>query len=189
MIKLRVAVPDDGEALAKIYEYYVTDTTITFEYIPPDGKEFSRRIADKLTRYPYLVAEEDGVPVGYAYASGFRERAAYDWDTELSVYVARDSRHKGVGSRLYTALIEILKLQNFTNLYAWITAPNPESEALHTRLGFEKLCRVSDIGYKHGAWRDIMWYRLCLPSGEAPREIIPFSELDAARVEEIIKKV
>jgi phosphinothricin acetyltransferase len=125
MITLRIATPHDGAALAKIYEYFVDNTTITFEYAPPSEEEFSERIAHKLEKYPYIVAEENGIPIGYAYAAEFRERAAYNWDTELSVYVAPHKHRAGVGKRLYSALTEILREQNFVNLYAWITTPNP----------------------------------------------------------------
>lgn len=187
MIKLRIATPDDGAALAEIYRYYVTDTTITFEYEPPSGEEFSARIADKLTKYPYLVAEEDGVPVGYAYASYFRERAAYGWDAELSVYVGREKRHSGVGGRLYSALIEILKLQNFINLYAWITTPNPASFAFHEKIGFEQFCVIPAVGYKHGEWHDVAWYQLRIANSGTPKEIIPFPALNGEKVRNILE--
>ena len=184
---LRTATPEDGALLARIYEYYVRETTITFEYDPPCEEEFSRRIAHKLKRYPYIVAEVDGRVAGYAYASSFRERAAYDWDTELSVYVDREYRHLGIGKRLYSALIELLEKQGFVNLYAWITAPNPESISFHERMGFGHICDIPAIGYKHGAWRGICWYGLCLGGGE-PRKIIKFPNLDGETVAEVLKR-
>ena len=186
MITLRIARPDDGAALAKIYEYFVNNTTITFEYTPPSAEEFSGRIAHKLEKYPYIVAEEDGAPIGYAYAAEFRERAAYSWDAELSVYVARDKHRAGVGHRLYMTLMEILREQNFVNLYAWITTPNPESIAFHEKMGFEKVCEIPTIGYKHGEWCGIAWYQKRMTDTTTPEAIIPFPELDKNTVEKIL---
>ena len=179
MIKLRIATPNDGAELSNIYAYYVTDTSVSFEYEAPSAEEFSQRIAHKLEKYPYLVAELDGKPVGYAYASEFRERAAYGWDTELSVYVSREAHHNGVGRMLYTALIKILKAQNFVNLYAWITTPNPTSEAFHISMGFEKLCEIPQTGFKMGKWYGITWYRMQVADNDTPKPIIPFPTLDS----------
>lgn len=185
MIKLRLASPSDGEALARIYAYYVEETGVSFEYDAPSGEEFSRRIAHKMKKYPYIVAERDGRPIGYAYASEFRERAAYGWDAELSVYLDRCERRNGVGRMLYTALTELLKRQNFVNLYAIITLPHDESEAFHSKMGFEKLCEVDRVGYKKGKWYGLTWYRLVLCEGE-PKPIIPFPALDAKVIGEIL---
>lgn len=187
MIKLRIARPEDGAALAEIYAYYVSNTAVSFECEPPTAAEFSGRIEQKLATHPYLVAEEDGEVLGYAYASAFRERAAYDWDTELSVYVRRDARGKGIGKKLYTALIGLLREQNFVNLYAWITTPNPTSESFHAEMGFAKLGEVEKVGFKHGAWYGVTWYGIRLCEGE-PRAVVSFPELDAERVKSIIEK-
>ena len=186
MITLRIATPDDGAALAKIYEYFVDNTTITFEYAPPSEEEFSERIAHKLEKYPYIVAEENGIPIGYAYAAEFRERAAYNWDTELSVYVTLGKHRAGVGKRLYSALTEILREQNFVNLYAWITTPNPESISFHEKMGFEKVCEIPATGYKQGQWCGIAWYQKRITETSAPKEIIPFPTLDKRKIEKIL---
>ena len=186
MIKLRIATPHDGAALADIYRYYVTDTAVSFEYQAPDAAEFSSRISHKLEKYPYIVAEQDGKPIGYAYASEFRERAAYAWDAELSVYVARGAHRLGVGQLLYSALINILHKQNFVNLYAWITTPNPASEAFHKSMGFEKICEIPATGYKMGEWHGISWYALRIDECREPKPIIPFTELDAETVEKAL---
>ena len=187
MIKLRVARPEDGEALAEIYGYYVRETAISFEYEAPDAAEFTRRIEHKLEKYPYIVAELDGVLVGYAYASEFRERAAYGWDAELSVYVKKDARRGGIGSLLYGALIKLLKAQNFVNLYAWITTPNPTSESFHKKMGFEKLCEIPCIGYKMEKWYGVTWYCLKLCDG-APKPIISFPDMDEKTIGEILNE-
>ena len=186
MIKLRIATPNDGAALADIYRHYVTDTTVSFEYKAPSTEEFSERIAHKLEKHPYIVAELDGKPIGYAYASDFRERAAYAWDTELSVYVSREMQHTGVGHMLYSALIRILKAQNFANLYAWITNPNPISESFHRSMGFEKICDIPATGYKMGEWHNVSWYQMRIAGMDEPKPIVPFPELDKDEVKRLI---
>lgn len=107
-LRIRIATPEDAARLVAIYAPYVENTSITFEYIAPSAEEFADRIRHTLTRYPYLVAELDGEPAGYAYASAFKSRAAYDWSVETSIYVSRDLRSSGVGSLLYEKLEECL---------------------------------------------------------------------------------
>ena len=106
-IKIRTATPEDAEALAAIYAPYVENTSITFEYTVPSVEEFAERIRHTLTRYPYLTAEKNGVPIGYAYASAFKGRAAYDWSVETSIYVSQNLRSSGIGSLLYQKLENI----------------------------------------------------------------------------------
>lgn len=187
MIKLRIATPKDGAALAEIYTYYVAKTAVSFEYDAPDAEEFSRRIAHKIEKHPFIVAEKNGKPIGYAYASDFRERAAYAWDTELSVYVSREFQHTGVGRLLYSALIRILKAQNFVNLYAWVTNPNPTSELFHKSMGFEKICDIPAAGYKMGEWHGVSWYQIRLSENSAPKPIIPFPDFDEEEVKRLLK--
>lgn len=186
MISLRVATPSDGAALAEIYAYYVKETAVSFEYEAPSAEEFSHRIEHKLAKYPYLVAERDGKPIGYAYASEFRERAAYNWDAELSIYLDKDERRCGAGRMLCQALAEILKAQGFVNLYAIITLPNDGSEAFHSKMGFEKLCEVDRVGYKKEKWYGLTWYRLALC--DKPEPIVAFPKLEGKEVDRILAK-
>ena len=111
-IKIRTATPEDAEALAAIYAPYVENTSITFEYTVPSVEEFAERIRHTLARYPYLVAEKSGIPIGYAYASAFKGRAAYNWSVETSIYISQDVRSSGVGSLLYQKLEEYLTAQH-----------------------------------------------------------------------------
>ena len=111
-IKIRTATPEDAEALAAIYAPYVENTSITFEYVVPTIEELAERNRRTLTRYPYLVAEKNGIHVGNAYASAFKGRAAYDWSVETSIYVSLDVRSSGVGSLLYQKLEEYLPAQH-----------------------------------------------------------------------------
>lgn len=186
MINLRVANISDAKALSVIYKYYVENTTISFEYTAPDVNEFSKRITDKLEKYPFIVAEEDGCVIGYAYASAFRERAAYGWGAELSVYIDKNKRHHGIGTRLYTALIDILKLQNFVSLYAGVTTPNPASAALHEKFGFNVVGTYHAVGYKKEQWLDVVWYEKTIGDLCSPSPIIPFPNLSKTIVDKIL---
>lgn len=155
MLIIRPAESADGEALAGIYSPYVLNTVVTFDYVPPAGKDFSEKIIK--SRYPFLIAEQDGEILGYAYASRFKDRAAYDWACETSIYLRMDSRGKGIGTRLYESLEEKLKAQNIFTLEACITYPNPESISFHEKRGFKLCAHFHEIGYKFGRWLDVVW--------------------------------
>ena len=188
MVTLRIATEKDADALARIYEYHVNNSTATFEYVAPDGKEFAHRIAHKLENYPFLVAEEDGVLAGYAYASEFRTYAAYAWSCEMTVYLDKNKVGKGIGKRLYTALEEILKLQNYAIVCAGVTATNKTSIAFHNSLGYTYAGKMDKIGFKHDMWLDVMWYTKILSSDPSPKQIIPFPGLDMEEVNNILSK-
>lgn len=178
-VTLRSATPEDAGQLLEIYRPYVTDTTITFEYQVPTVEEFAGRIQETLRKYPYLVAEwqgDDGEAaiVGYAYARPFKSRAAYGWAVETSVYVAMDQRGRGVGGALYRCLEQLLKRQNFTNINACITWPNPESEEFHRHMGYRNAGHFTQCGYKLGRWCDIIWMEKQINEHQVPpMEILP----------------
>ena len=188
MITLRQATKNDGEALAAIYKHYVENTAITFEYVAPTSEEFAQRIAHKSEKYPFIIAEEDGRPVGYAYASEYRERAAYSWDVETSVYLDLEHQGRGIGKRLYSALEEILKLQNVVNLYACITYPNEQSIAMHESMGYKFIGRFHAAGFKMGEWHDVIWLEKQISFPEKPLPVIPYPELDTNAVNQIFEK-
>ena len=178
-LRLRPAVEADGAAVAAIYAPYVTDTVITFDYEPVSGEEFSRRIRTTLERYPYLVAEENGEIIGYAYASAFKGRAAYDWSIETSIYIRMDRRGQGAGRALYEALETALRSQNVLNVNACITYPNPASVAFHEKLGYTTVAHFHRCGFKLGEWRDVIWMEKMLGEHQnPPLDFIPFSKLD-----------
>ena len=177
-LEIRVAVPSDAPALLAIYAPYVESTTITFEYTVPTAVEFAARIESTLARYPYLVALADGAPVGYAYASQFKSRAAYDFAVETSVYVRDGDHGKGVGSALYDALELLLKRQHITNLNACITYPGEGSVEFHGRRGYTTVAHFHKCGYKFGRWLDMIWMEKFLaPHDDVPQPFVPFSEL------------
>lgn len=177
-ITIRMASPKDARSLLAIYRPYVEHTAITFEYEVPSEEEFASRITHILERYPYLVAEEGGKPVGYAYASSFKDRAAYNWAVELSIYLDESCRGRGVGAVLYKALEDILKRQNITNLNACIAYPNPESIRFHEKQGYRTTAHFTRCGYKGGQWWDMIWMEKILGSHPIPpQDFIPITQL------------
>ena len=147
----------DAETIRAIYQPYVTETAITFEVDVPTVQEFERRITNTLPKFPYLVAEVDGKVVGYAYASTYYARAAYDWTTELSIYVAKESRGQGIGSALYTALEEELQARGYLRFLACIAVPNEASISMHKKRGYVQVAHFPKVGYKFEQWHDIVW--------------------------------
>ena len=160
-MNIRIATPEDAFAIQNIYRYYVDNTAITFELEVPSVKEFQERITKTLERYPYLVAEEEGEVIAYAYAGIFYDRRAYDWSAEMSVYVQRGIHGKGVGTALYEKMEELLKKQNIVNLFACIT---------HPARGYEKKAHFEQCGYKLGKWWDIVWMQKVIASNEGKPE-------------------
>lgn len=151
---IRFATREDTALLLDIYSQYI-DTAITFEYALPTEQEFLQRIEAVKGTYPYLVYEEDGRIVGYAYAHRYRDWDAYQWDAELSVYIDQTCTSKGVGHQLYQILIEILKLQGIKTVYGLVTVPNVRSAKLHQSFGFTLVGTHLNTGYKSGKWRNV----------------------------------
>ncbi|MGH7789790.1 MAG: arsinothricin resistance N-acetyltransferase ArsN1 family B [Candidatus Binatia bacterium] len=173
---LRRATADDAAAVAAIYAPYVRDTAISFEIDPPDGAEMRRRIAAVGETYPWLIAHPaSGDPVGYAYASRHRDRAAYRWSVDVTVYVHRDAHRRGTGRALYQALLPVVAAQGYRNAYAGITLPNAASVGVHEAMGFTPVGVYRRVGWKLGAWHDVGWWALELGSGagdpDEPRPI------------------
>ncbi|HFR3977226.1 TPA: N-acetyltransferase family protein [Streptococcus suis] len=162
MINIRSAQIEDASDLVAIYAPYVETTAITFETEVPTVADFADRIKKTLEKFPYFVAEEEGRVVGYAYASTYYARAAYDWTVELSVYVSNLARGKGIGSLLYDALEEELTARGFKNFLACIALPNPASLALHKKRGYEQVAHFKNVGYKFDTWHDIVWLQKSL---------------------------
>jgi L-amino acid N-acyltransferase YncA len=167
---LRHADPaHDAAACAAIYAPYVTATVATFEECAPSAEEFAGRIERGSRTHPWLVLEEDGRVVGYAYASHHRERAAYRWAADVAIYVDPAHHRRGAGRRLYGALLDLLRAQGLRVACAGITLPNDASVALHRAVGFEHVGTYRSIGWKAGAWRDVAWWQLRLSDdGDGP---------------------
>lgn len=187
-MKLRFAAGADAPALLAIYERYIP-TTVTFEYVLPSQGEFLRRVEDISAVYPYLVLEEEGAALGYAYAHRVAERAAYSWGAELSIYLHPRAAGQGAGRRLYQALMELLRLQGVRTVYGLVSSPNPASERLHEALGFQRAGVQKNAGYKNGRWIDLLWFeRAIAPYDPEPAPIIPVRELPGERVQEVLER-
>src|SRR5436190_24103124 len=166
---VRSATVEDAAACAAIYAPYVTDTAISFEAEPPDDAEMARRIAAALETHAWLVIEDEGV-FGYAYGGPFKERRAYRWASEVSVYIERGRQRTGAGRRLYTALFDRLTERGYLMAIAGMTLPNEASVGLHRAMDFEPVGTYRRIGYKFGAWHDVAWMQRPLASGGDPPE-------------------
>jgi phosphinothricin acetyltransferase len=154
---VRSATAADAEACAAIYAPYVTHSAISFETEPPTAEEMVRRISAALERHAWLVLEDDGRVVAYAYGGPYKEREAYRWACEVSVYVERGRRRTGAGRELYEALLERLAARGYTMAVAGMTLPNDASVGLHRAMGFEPVGTYRRIGYKDGRWHDVAW--------------------------------
>ena len=183
---IRVAGIADAPRLLEIYAPYVTDTAITFEYDVPAPEEFAARISGVLSKYPYLVAVRDGNILGYAYASGFKERAAYEWSVETSIYVERSLRRTGIGRELYTALETCLAEQGVTNVNACIGVPSCDDDPyvdrssvnFHARMGYRAVGEFSLCASKFGRWYNMVWMeKQILPHLPEPERIKRFDEV------------
>jgi L-amino acid N-acyltransferase YncA len=165
----------DAAACAAIYAPHVEASPTSFEERAPGVEEMAARIAQISVTHPWLVAEEGGEVLGYAYACRHRERPAYRWATDVSAYIADEQRGQGHGMSLYEALLKRLRHQRFQVACAGITLPNEASVALHERFGFVSVGVSRRIGWKAGAWRDVGWWQLELvPAGaEPPPEPLP----------------
>jgi len=160
---IRPADPDrDAAACAAIYAPYVEGDPTSFEEHAPEADAMAARIARCAATHAWLVCERDGAVVGFAYAGPHRERAAYRWATDVSVYLDGAHRGRGVGRALYEDLFERLRAQRFRIACAGITLPNDASVGLHEALGFELVGVYRGIGWKAGAWRDVGWWQLRL---------------------------
>lgn len=164
----REATRADIAAMLEIYRPYVESTTVSFEYETPSLEEFSARFERITGSFPWLVAEEDGVIAGYAYADRAFERRAYAWDADLSVYIDRRFQGRGIGRRFYELLEEALFFMGYVHVYALVTEENASSRAFHEAMGYEKMCVMKDVGFKMGKWLDVIWYEKTLRTADHP---------------------
>lgn len=179
MLTIRTATEKDSKALLAIYAPYVLETPITFEYTVPSLEEFTQRIVNTLSSYPYLVAvDEKHTIVGYAYAHSYKARTAYDWSVEVTVYIAERAHGLGAGKLLYRALEKELAAQNVVNLTACITGQNDGSIRFHEKMGYKYVGAFEKIGYKFNRWYDVIWMQKRLENNSEQAAFIPYSELE-----------
>ena len=159
---IRPVSVDDATAIADIYNYYVAETTITFEESLVDRPEIAARIESHAEGHPWLVAEEDGFVVGYAYSAPWHERSAYRKSIETAIYLSHERLSQGIGSKLYAALLNEIKHGSFHCAFALIGLPNPESVGLVEKFGFTRVGDLREVGRKFNRWVDVGIWQLFL---------------------------
>ena len=182
---IRIATVRDAGQLLDIYRYYVENTAITLECIVPTGEQFAARVENTLKRYPYLVAEEDGVILGYAYAGPLNTRQAFDWSAECSIYVRHGAQGRGLGRALYTALEDALRLQGIVHVSACIAWPEVEDEYLtrnsvqyHSHMGYRMVGQFHNCAFKFGRWYGMVWMeKFIAPHTVPPAPFRSFGEI------------
>ena len=191
-ICVRAAMPQDAEQLLEIYTPFVISedcsvSNVSFELTAPSLAEFRQRIVDISSKYPYLVGEKDGQILGYVYCHPYRERLAYQWSVEVTIYLAPAGQGKGLGRVLYEAMEEILRLQGITMLYSCITLGNEHSIKMHEALGYRLIGTFSKSGCKNGQWLDTVWLEKQLqPCPKQPDKIKSWWELDPYAVAAVL---
>lgn len=155
---LRIATIQDVPEILEIYAPYVENTTVSFEYVPPTLAEFTQRFQTITAQFPWLVWEEDGKILGYAYASAPFTRAAYGWCAEPTVYLRPEARGKQIAAQLYAVLEEILWQQGYQVLYALVCGENTPSRRFHEKQGYRIAAEFPDIGFKMDRWLSLIWY-------------------------------
>ena len=186
---IRLANRSDAKSILEVYTPYILNTAFTFETEVPPLKDFEQRIISCLETWPWLVVEVDGVIAGYSYATRHRERAAYQWCVESSVYMDDNFQKKGLAGILYNTLFEILKYQGFINVYAGITLPNDKSVAFHNKFGFQKFAEYNNIGYKLGKWHTVSWRQLQLNMhAENPVALLRLSAVEPSFLEKVFNE-
>ncbi|MEZ5017906.1 MAG: N-acetyltransferase family protein [Flavipsychrobacter sp.] len=158
-ITIQLITPEDIKEVLEVYAPYIEETSISFEYEVPSMEEFTERVNAVTQQYPWLVAKQNGMVVGYAYGMTHRSRTAYQWSAEVAIYIAKDYRSKGVGKQLYEQLFELLAQQGYRTAFAGMTMPNERSEALHLSCGFEEIGVFKNIGFKNNEWHSVKWFQ------------------------------
>ncbi len=159
---IRPVTLEDASAILEIYQYYINDTWVTFELEVPTLEDFTARIQSISNSYPYLVGELDGKVVGYAYSSKYREREAFRYSAEISIYLDRYAQSKGYGKLLFTKLLEATKEQGYHSVVSAISLPNEKSIRLHREFDFTEIGVFHDSGYKFDQWVDVIWFEKIL---------------------------
>ena len=189
---MRAATPQDAEQLLEIYTPFVISedssiSNVSFELEAPELEEFRQRIVDISSQYPYLVGEVNGRILGYVYCHPYRERLAYQWSVEVTIYLAPEGQGKGLGRVLYEAMEEILRLQGITMLYSCITLGNEHSIKMHEALGYRLIGTFTKSGYKNGQWLDTVWLEKALQECPVqPESIKSWRMLEPQSVEAVL---
>jgi L-amino acid N-acyltransferase YncA len=184
VVSFRFATERDAAGVPAIYAPFCESTPVSFELIAPTVEEMAQRMRRLSARFPWLVCEHNGTVAGYVYAGPHRERAAYQWSVDVTAYMGLGYRRAGVGRGLYGCLLKILALQGYFKAYAGVTLPNPGSVGLHEAVGFEPVGVYRGVGYKLGAWHDVVWLQMHIQP-EVPVPLPPRGILEVKESEEV----
>ena len=177
-MSIRLATVQDLPRILEIYGPYIENTAASFEYTVPSLEAFTQRFLGITAQLPWLVWEENGAILGYAYASRPFSRAAYQWSVEASIYLCPQAQGQGIGKKLYAALERLLQIQGYRKLYGVITTANESSIAFHKAVGYRYLATMPDCGFKFGAWYGTVWMEKDLNIWpEPPHPPIPIHEI------------
>lgn len=189
-VTIRPATVSDVGMMLAIYAPYVLNSTASWETALPSRREFAARLQRcQDGGFSWLVAEEDGAILGYAYGGRLGERSGYDWTAQVSVYVAEDACGRGLGTALYGALLAVLKLQGYCSCYALVTESNGASAGFHRAMGFREAARLPNAGFKNGKWLNLLYFYLPLnPCSLSPQPPTPFLRLDPAQLSRVYRK-
>lgn len=192
-VQLRFASVADAEALLEIYRPYVESpdsklSNVSFEYIAPSVQEFAERIKNISAAYPYLVLEEAGKPLGYAYAHPYITRVAYQWSAEVTIYLGAQGHGKGYGTLLYNALEKLLGHQGVTNLYACIAGDNSASIGFHSACGYVQNGVFAQCAYKNDMWLDMIWMEKRLPHPDKPHFIKSIKDISSVKAQQLLQE-
>ena len=186
---IRDACQADIAEMLRIYVPFIKNTVVTFEYEVPTAQHFGARVKKYQREFPWLVADHHGEIAGYAYATKYRERIAYQWVAEVSIYMDNSFHGKGIARTLYTALLEILGLQGIYRVYAVIGLPHPQSIRFHEKMGFKYFATYKNTGYKLGRWCDTGWWECVIKSSDTkPLPITHYKNIDRNVTDKILKK-
>ncbi len=184
---VRLFEDKDTAHILNIYAHYILNTTITFETEVPSLNIFNERIKHIISTYPWIICEYGDEILGYAYACKHRERSAYKWSVDVSVYLRPEYTGKGIGKILYSSLINILKFQGFINAYAGIALPNMSSVGIHEKFGFVQVALYKNVGYKFRQWIDVGWWWLQLSTyPEFPAVPTPIENLSQVQINNLL---
>ena len=183
---MRIAKTIDSERILKIYAPYIINTAISFETEVPSINEFTSRVGKIIEKYPFVVYEVDKNIVGYAYASQHRERSAYKYDVDVSIYLLTEYHGKGIACKLYDCLFKLLDKLGYINAYAAYTEPNIKSEKFHQKFGFKIIGTHNKTGYKFGQWHDVTWLQKMISEHNNPKELLGINEIPLEEISKII---
>lgn len=192
---IRLVKKQDVLSILNIYSYYVLNTAVSFDITPPDLMDFEELVKDISKNYPYLVVEDEGKIIGYAYTHAYIKRAAYNHVCEITIYLNKDYKGYGLGTRLYNILEEISGLQNINRIYACIGVTNDEdihldnrSMYFHAHMGYKHIGQFNESGYKFNKFYDMIWVEKIISKERKTAEFIPFKDISYDIIEKIIKK-